>query len=142
VVTSLGLSRENILKRMPSNLRTLQSVLTASTATFKTLRRTTSVSGRQRVRRTLQRQLRKAIRLVEELSPRTELLERLSEDLVRWSERLSDLEQEIARCGRSAADRERQTRLVKELRDLTQEARTTPEELTALLRVLGKRHEI
>ncbi len=142
VVTSLGLSRDNIVKRMPYNLRTLQSVLTNSAATFKTLRRTTSVSGRQRVRRTLQRQLRKAIRLVEELSPRTELLERLSEDLERWSERLNELERQSNRCGRSAADRERQTRLVKELRDLTQEIRTTPEELMGLLRVLGRRHEI
>jgi RNA polymerase primary sigma factor len=142
VVTSLGLSRENILKRIPHNLRTLQAVLTNSANTFKTLRRTTSVSGRLRVRRTLLRQLHKAIRLVEELSPRTELLEKLSEDLVRWSERLSDLEQQIAGCGRSAAGRERQTRLVKELRDLTEEARTTPEELSGLLRVLGRRHEL
>src|SRR5438045_1635208 len=83
-------------RRLPHNLRTLQSLLTASAATFKTLRRTTSASGRQRVRRTLLRQLHKAIRLTEELSPRTELLERLSEDLVRWSERLNELEREIA----------------------------------------------
>ncbi len=141
VVTSTGLSRENILKRLPHNLRTLQSVLTSAAATFKTLRRTTSTSGRLRVRRTLMRQLRKAIRLVEELSPRTELLEKLSEDLVRWSERLRELEQEIARCGRSAAGRERQTRLVKGLRDLMQEVQTTPEELTGLVRVLECRHE-
>ena len=141
VVTSTGLSRENILKRLPHNLRTLQALLPAAAATFKTLRRTTSVSGRLRVRRTLMRQLHKAIRLVEELSPRTELLEKLSEDLVRWSERLSELEQQIGSCGRSAADRERQTRLVKELRDLTQEARTSPEDLAGLIRVLERRHE-
>jgi RNA polymerase primary sigma factor len=141
VVTSLGLSRDEILKRMPYNVRTLRHLLTTSAATFRALRRTTSVSGRARVRRTLLRQLHKSLRLIEELSPRTELLERLSDDLGRWVTRLNELEREIGTCGRSAAGRERQTRLVKELRDLTQEARSTPEELTALLRVLEKRHE-
>ncbi len=142
VVTSLKLSRDEILKRMPHNLRTLQPVLATSSSTFRTLRRTTSVSGRTRVRRALRRQLYKAIRLIEELSPRTELLERLSDDLERWVTRLTELEREIAGCGRSAADREKQTRLIKELRDLTQEARSTPEELAGLLRVLARRHEV
>ncbi len=141
VVTTLGLSRDKILARMPHNLRTLQHLLEASGSTFKTLRRTTSVSGRDRVRRALFRQLTKAIRLVEELSPRTELLERLTDDLACWAERMTELEKDISSCGRSAAGRERQTRLVKELRDLTQEIRATPEELTGLLRVLAPRYE-
>ncbi|HYT90559.1 MAG TPA: sigma-70 family RNA polymerase sigma factor [Gemmataceae bacterium] len=141
VVTSLKLSRDDILKRMPHNLRTLQHLLTTSVATFRALRRTTSASGKARVRRDLLRQLRKAILLVEELSPRTELLERLSEDLIRWVGRLTDLEQEIAACGRSAADRERQTKLIKQLRDLTLDARTTPEELAGLLAVIAQRHD-
>ncbi|MCC6418101.1 MAG: sigma-70 family RNA polymerase sigma factor [Gemmataceae bacterium] len=140
VVTSLGLSRNQIVARMPHNLRTLRHVLTASGATFKMLRRTMSAAGRHRVRRSLLRQLAKAIRLVEELSPRTELLEKLTEDLGGWSERLAEVEREIASCGRSAADRERQTRLVKQLRDLSQEARTTPEELAGLLRVIERRY--
>ncbi|MCI0462806.1 MAG: sigma-70 family RNA polymerase sigma factor [Gemmataceae bacterium] len=141
VVTTLGLSRDKIIARMPHNLRTLQHVLEASGATFKALRRTTSVSGRYRVRRTFYRQLNKAIRLVEELSPRTELLERLTDDLTCWAERMTELEKDIASCGRSAAGRQRQTRLVKELRDLTQEVQATPEELNGLLRVLAPRYE-
>jgi RNA polymerase primary sigma factor len=140
VVTTLGLSREQILARMPHNLRTLHHLLANSSCTFKALRRTTSTAGRTRLRRDLMRQLRKAVVLVEELSPRTELLERLTDDTVRWSERLAELDREIAGCGRSAAGREKQTRLVKELRDLTLEARTTPDELTALLGVVARRH--
>jgi RNA polymerase primary sigma factor len=126
---------------MPHNLRTLQHLLTTSSTTFRALRRTASVSGKTRLRRDLLRQLRKAIVLIEELSPRTELLERLSEDLIRWVGRLTELEQQIAACGRSAADREKQTKLVKELRDLTLEARTTPEELAALLEVIAGRYD-
>jgi RNA polymerase primary sigma factor len=69
------------------------------------------------------------------------LLERLTDDLACWAERMTELEKEIGSCGRSAADRQRQTRLVKELRDLTQEVQATPEELTGLLRVLAPRYE-
>jgi RNA polymerase primary sigma factor len=139
VVTSLGLSRDEILSRMPHNLRTLHHLLSTSTAAFRTFLRTSSTTGRTRVRRNLLRQLRKAIRLVEELSPRTELLERLSEDLGRWTQGMNELDVQIAKCGRSAAGREQQTRLIKALRDLTLEARTTREDLLQLLLVIRRR---
>jgi len=139
VVTSLKLSREQILARMPHNLRTLRHLLAGSRADFKALMRTTSVSGKLRLRRMLWRKLRKAIALVEELSPRTELLERLTEQLAAWVESMRRLERHIAVCGRSAADRLEQTRLTKELRDLMAEALTTPEELAALIRVISRR---
>jgi len=80
VVESLGLTRENILQRMPHHLRTLQHLLEEASVDFRALQRTTSVSGRTRLRRALLRRLRKCLRLIEELSPRTELLERLTED--------------------------------------------------------------
>jgi RNA polymerase primary sigma factor len=140
VVTSLSLSREQILARMPHNLRTLRHVLAASHADFRALMRTTSAGGRFRLRRALWRDLRKAIRLVEELSPRTELLERLSEELDGWIENLRRLEADITACGRSAADRAEQTRLTKQLRDLLLEAQTTPEDLAGLVRVIARRH--
>jgi len=139
VVDSLGLTRENILQRMPHHLRTLQHLLDDASVDFRALLRTTSVSGRTRLRRALLRRLRKCLKLIEELSPRTELLERLTEDLPRWCQNLRDLDQRIATSGRSAADRGQQTKLVKELRDLTLEAHTTAEDLEKLLRVLDKR---
>jgi RNA polymerase primary sigma factor len=76
------------------------------------------------------------------LSPRTELLERLTEDLPRWYQNLSSLDQQIASCGRSAADRGQQTKLVKELRDLTLEAHTTAEDLEKLLQVIDQRFTV
>src|SRR5262249_13388959 len=60
----------------------------------------------------------------------------------RWLEDMNALERRIAACGRSAADREQQTKLIKDLRDRTLEARATPEEVAGLLRVLAGRYEL
>lgn len=140
VVTSLGLSRDNILARMPHNLPTLQHVLQEAAEEFKALLRTRSDNGRYRVRRRLGRLMRKAIKLVEELSPRTELLEQLVQDIPRWAERMKELDEGISACGRSAADRQQQTRLTKELRDAMLEAQATQEELEGLSHVIERRH--
>ena len=142
VITSLGLSRDKILARMPYNVRTLQHLVGSSTGVFRSLLRTSTNAGRYRVRRNLQRLIRKSIKLVEEMSPRTELLERLSDDLPRWVATMAELERQISKCGRSAAGRERQTRLTKELRDLTLEARTTREELQGLVAVIHSRQRL
>jgi RNA polymerase primary sigma factor len=139
VVTSCGLSREQILARLPHNLRTLQHLLAGTMADFRALQRTTTPAGRSRLRRILWRKLRKAIRLVEQLSPRTELLEHFSEDLTSWEARLADLDRRIAACGRSVAGRQEQTKFVKELRDATMTVRTTGEELSGLLAVMRRR---
>src|SRR5262249_29401634 len=111
VVTSLNLSREQILGRLPYNLRTLRQVLKKSDNEFKVLQRTRSLSGCRRVRRVLAQLLRKALRLVEELSPRTELLEQLVMELPTWVERMAALEDGINSCGRSAVGRQRQSQL-------------------------------
>jgi RNA polymerase primary sigma factor len=133
VVTSLGLTREQILARIPHNLKTLVRLHQRSESDFRVLLRTRSVSGKSRLRRVLLRNLRKAITLAEEISPRTELLEIFVEDLARVATRMDDLDGQASRCGRSAAGRETQIRLIKELRDRTLEARATAEELGRLI---------
>jgi len=133
VVTSLNLSREKILARMPHNLRTLRQLIETSKDEFKALMRTRSATGTARVRRQLFRQLRKAIKLIEELSPRTELLEQLVLDLPCWVERMAEIEQRINFCGRSVADRQHQTQLTKELRDVTLEVQVPREDLEQLV---------
>src|SRR5262249_35479137 len=129
VVTSLDLTRDQIQARIPYNLRTLTRLLQTSAQAFRVFLRTRSTTGRFRLRRNMIRLLRKAITLVEEISPRTELLDGLAEELFRFVEGLGELEREIAGCGRSAVGRARQTRLVKELRDKVLEARATREDL-------------
>lgn len=141
VVTSLGLTRDNILARLPMNLPTLQQTVEAASHDFRALLRVTSNSGRTRLRLRLSRRLRKAIDLVEELSPRAELLEHLTDDLSHWLDAMKAKERQLARGGRSSADRQLQTQGTKELRDMQMDALTTREELEVLLRVIKRRHE-
>lgn len=139
VVTSLDLSREQIRARMPHHLKTLRHLLLAVGKDFRAFLRTSTATGQLRMRRTLGRKLRKAIKLVEELSPRTEVLESLVLKLERESLQLNTLVLESSQGGRSAADRARRTQRVKELRDRMLQLRTTPEHLERLVEVIRAR---
>jgi RNA polymerase primary sigma factor len=142
VVASLNLTREKIVSRMPHNLRTLRHVLKLGRSDFQVMLRCSSETSQQRLRRQLRRHVRKAVRLVRELSPRTELLERLTEELKIRGQRA----REVVACseagGRSAADRDRRAKAVKALRNLMLEMRTTPDELDRMLKVLRVRHAV
>jgi RNA polymerase primary sigma factor len=142
VVTSLGLSRERILARIPGHLRALRNVLEAAKADFRMFLRVGGMRARARLRRQLYRRMRKALQLAGELSPRTELLEFWTKQIQTWATQMTDLARQIDSCGRSAADRQKEVRLVKQLRDLMLEAQSTPEELIPLARVLEKRWAI
>ncbi len=142
VVTSLDLSRERILARIPGHLRTLGHVLHGAADDFRQLLRAGGPRARARQRRQLYRRMRKAIHLAGELSPRTELLEFWTKQLQTWATQVNELARQIDSCGRSAADRQRAGKLVKQLRDLMLESQTTPEELGMLVRVLDSRWTI
>jgi RNA polymerase primary sigma factor len=136
VVTTLGLSRERILQRMPHNLGTLRRLIDSADADFRALLRASTAAARNRLRRLLWRRLQKSIKLAEELSPRIDLLERWSEDLRVLSHQMSDLAHRIdSGDRRSAAERERRTKMVKQLRDLMLQVRASPEDLAKLARV-------
>jgi len=139
VVHSLGLNRESILARLPLNLVTLKKILKAASKDFSIQQRTKSVQGRARMQRQRWRQMRKAIRLVEELSPRTELLDALTTEMARIQIQMRTLDKQANQTGRSAAHREQQSRAVKELRNKMHEMLATPEEMEGLLRVLNRR---
>jgi RNA polymerase primary sigma factor len=141
VVKTLALSRDEIIKRMPHNVKTLRRLITTADADFRTLERASTATARKRMRRELYRRLRKAIVLAEELSPRIDLLDRFVDELAVRARQMADLQREIDHCGRSAADRERCTRLIKQLRDLKLETQTNPEDLMRLIHVLEQRRK-
>jgi len=68
VVNTLGLTRENILKRMPHHLPLLRHLVKGADAGFRDLLKATTATARGRIRRDLWRKLSKARRLAEELS--------------------------------------------------------------------------
>jgi RNA polymerase primary sigma factor len=140
VVNSLGLTREHIAARLPLSLRALGKLLEAARRDFTLCQRTRSVAGRARLRRVLGRNLRKAITLVEALSPRTEELDTWFLEPRRLLLEMISLEDGANRGGRSAADRAERMRCVKKLRDLCLGAQFTVEEMRALVRVVRKRH--
>jgi RNA polymerase primary sigma factor len=139
VITTLDRSREQILQRMPHNLRTLRHLLDGSRDEFQNFLRA-SVGAQNRMRRELWRRLRKAVVLAEELSPRIEKLDEWTDELIKLSREMGRVQEQLDRRGdRSAADRERRTKLHKQLRELQLEARATPEALKRLVRVLHRR---
>src|SRR5262245_17609791 len=113
VVTTLGLSRNQILARMPHNLRTLRRLLDAADVDFRAQVSANKGPAARRKRQDLWRRLRKAISLIEELSPRIDLLDKWTDELKRLSNQMDLLAAQIDRRGRSAAERERRVRLVK-----------------------------
>ena len=139
VVTSLGLSREKILARMPHNLKTLRHILKETDAEFRTLLRAGTPAARVRLRRRLWRLARKSAILAEEMSPRIDLLERWTIELQEQSAKMSRIAAQIDAGGRSRSDREQRTKQIKELRDLMLKVHTTPEDLSGLVSVLGRR---
>jgi RNA polymerase primary sigma factor len=140
VVQTRQLEKKHIVARMPHNLRTLRRLLTRNAETFGDLLRSTSATAQARLWRDIWRQWRKAVALVEELSPRIEKLDLWTDELAAIERQMEDVGRGLATGGdRSAADRERRTKLHKQLRELQLEARSTPEELEWLVRVQAVR---
>jgi RNA polymerase primary sigma factor len=141
VVTSLGLGRKEIQARMPLNLRTLNHLIKASEADFRVLLRTASPEPRARLRRALWRRLGKATSLVEELSPRIELLERWTDQLKEEARQMGQLARLSEQGGRSARERSERTKHIKDLRNHMLHQQAMPEELSRLMVVIERRHE-
>jgi len=139
VVATLKRSRDDILKRMPVNVRTLRHLLGQAEEDFRTYLRTSSAQSKQRLRREMRRRLRKAVVLADELSPRIDFLDRWTDELRELYRQLLAMDPETETYDRSAADRERRTKQVKQFRDLQLEARSTLEDLGRLVRVLERR---
>jgi RNA polymerase primary sigma factor len=139
-VTSLNRTKDEIVERLPNHLRNMKKLLDRSEETFRMLQRTASSIGKHRVRRQLVQQLRKAIELVVELSPRTEYLDTLVHDFDGQTKNVRELERKANQhTSRSLQARQQQLRSVKELRNGMLVARSTPDEMHRLQRVVHRR---
>ncbi len=131
----LKLSRVQIIARLRKNLNTLKTLLDLESRVFAVgardeFRGTASAWRRDRFHR-----LAKCRKLVAELSPRTEILERWTDELTDVADELRHLVAAHAEAG-GPADRAKHERL---LRDAMGRAVMTPDELFALVKVLRKR---
>jgi RNA polymerase primary sigma factor len=142
VVPSLGLTADNVQKRLPGHLGRLRRLCQEAALVFEQLLRTRSQTGRSDLRRALRRHLRRAARLAEELSPRMELVDSWAEQRKRQAGQMQELVRQTERPARSAVARAEQTRRVKELRRLLVHVQATPEELAGWARVLAGRRAV
>jgi len=142
VVNTLGLSRENILKRMPHNLPTLRCLVEAASAQFREMNQASPGAARDRMRRDLWRKLCKARKLAEELSPRIDLLDVWTDDLRALSRQMNEVRHQCEAGGASSAAVDRRKKAAKQLRDLQYETCCTAEELDKLVKVMELRRRL
>jgi RNA polymerase primary sigma factor len=114
-----GLEKDQILQRMPHNLRTVEPLMDRNVDEFHHLIDDRTTEGeREELRRKLKQRRRKAVTLVEELSIRTQKVQPLMKKLEQISSRMDDLEKEIAGLRGNRSAKEERANLTKELQDL------------------------
>jgi RNA polymerase primary sigma factor len=134
VVPSLGLTHEGIRARLPHHLPELRRLMDEGTAAFRhTL--TGKAAGRKRARRQGRALLRQAVRLAEELSPSTELIDGWVQELAALAARADDLARQV----QATPD---DPRVRSELQGAVLQARATPAELGRLLAVVRRRQAL
>jgi RNA polymerase primary sigma factor len=125
---ALGLTEERIRQGLPGSLRALRRLLRESEAEFRP-------SARSQKRRAARGRLREAAAVAEGLLPRTELLDGWVNELRQQAARASHLADQVA-AGSCHPD------VRAEFRAALHRARATPEELSALVRVLDRRQAL
>ena len=111
VVPSQGLTAGRVRWRLPRHLAALRRSLNEAAADVRQLRSARTPAARARLRRAAWVRLRQAVRLAEELSPRTELVDEWTGELRRQA------------AGAPPDDLARLVRVIERRRDLYQDAR-------------------
>src|SRR5207247_2259284 len=110
---------EQIVARMPHNLRTLEQLLSANKRDFRVIiSRTPAREERLAARARFLSRRRKALTLVEELSLRTRRVQPMIKQLEETSRRMDALKQRIAALDGDSSAKDEYANLRKELRDL------------------------
>jgi RNA polymerase primary sigma factor len=140
-----NLEKNQILGRMPANLRTLNHLLDMNLKEFKTLiHPKTTLEDRRRMRRSIKLRRFKMVTLVEELSIRTQKVQPLMKRLEQISGRMDELVRQIHELKGKRSSKEDLANLRKELRDLMLMTLESPESLrrrTELMRVRFAEYE-
>lgn len=124
------LEKDQILGRLPHNLKTLETLLKRNSRDYRTaLSRSEGKKRRTQAWRGLARRRRRAVRLVEELGLRTQRIETMIGTLEKFSVRLDELKFAMKKLGRSKEDRELKARLQQEARTIMVATQETPKSL-------------
>ncbi|MFN7802574.1 MAG: sigma-70 family RNA polymerase sigma factor [Planctomycetaceae bacterium] len=135
-----GLEKEQITRRLPLNLKTLQELRRHNTGDFQQLHHPEiSASQADSIARSLAGRRSKMVTLIEELSLRTTRLLPGLAKLRQICDRMADLERLIDQASDSPAGKEHRTNLQRELNDLVRIAQESPAGLRRRLQVVQQR---
>ncbi len=124
------LTKEQILARMPHNLRTIRHLMRLNRRDFaKMIRKTTSNAEKSRIRKEFLRRRRKCLQLVEELSLRTRRVQPLMRQLCDHLERMEAIRSRLQIIRRDPLAREERANLRRELYDLLMMTQESPRSL-------------
>jgi len=133
------LEKEQILGRLPHNLKTLAVLLRRNQNDWQTaLSKSASQRRRKQAWQSLARRRRRAVRLIEELGLRTQRIENRISLLEKFLQRLTEIERQVKSLGRSKQDVEVKERLLKERRQIMTACQETPTSLRNRVSVLNR----
>ena len=113
------LTKEQILARMPHNLKTLDALIDSNRLDFSRLiRKSTTAKERRGLRRDFIRRRRKCLQLVEELSLRTRRIQPLMAQLEAFADRMEHIRSLLRAPGKDRISQSERTNLRRELKDL------------------------
>ena len=137
-----GLEKEQILGRMPHNLKTLDFLQQKNLIEFeRTTDESASETKRKRAAASLLDRRRKVATLIEELSLRTQKLLPTMKKLEQIAGRMNELSRQIQRLASVRTAKDQRANLQRELDDLIALTLARPDELAAYVRELRARHD-
>jgi RNA polymerase primary sigma factor len=137
------LTKDQILARMPHNLRTLEHLLKLNRQDFARLvSLSTPAEERKRLRRRFIRRRRKCLQLVEELSLRTRRVHPLMRQLEEYAQRMQAIRQLLRDMPLSADSPVRRASLRRELRKLMLLTQESPRSLQAKCRCFREEYSL
>ncbi len=124
------LTKEQILARMPHNLKTLNALLHQNELDFgRLISRSTPAEQRERIRSRYLRRRRKCLQLVEELSLRTRRVHPFMRPLEDASRRMDQIQQRLNALAHDERFREERSKLRRELYQLMVKTQESPRSL-------------
>ena len=134
-----NLEKDQILGRMPHNLKTLEHLMECNVRDFRVFVREREPAGRLALVANLKRRRFKAVNLVEELSIRTQKVQPLMKRLEQIAVRMEELLAQLRELRAGHAGKEDRANLVKELKDLMRITLETPKSLKRRAELMNER---
>ncbi|MGA9926932.1 MAG: RNA polymerase sigma factor RpoD [Isosphaeraceae bacterium] len=134
-----NLEKDQILGRMPHNLKTLEHLMECNVRDFRVFVREREPAGRLALLANLKRRRFKAVNLVEELSIRTQKVQPLMKRLEQIAVRMEELLAQLREFRAGHVGKEDRGNIVKELKDLMRITLETPKSLKRRAELMNER---